>query len=713
MTKDGEIQQPDELQFLKGIGPKRALALAAEGIDSLRNLLLYTPRRYLDRRTVTTLHRLKMELLSAEGTTAEVTVIVTLQRMNLPVSQRGRKRLVMRVADGTAEADLVFFHGTSFFTRLYKPGDSFAVSGPPEVFGGGLQWTHPEIEPINESDSELLHSGRIVPVYPEPKGLKGVGLGSRALRKIIEPLFRSHGPTVLGASLPDSIRERYGYPSLYDAVRSLHFPESDEELEAAGTRMKYEELLHVQIGLALRKRHRRTELQARDIVDQSRRATSLRASLPFELTGAQDRVLADILTDVRSPSPMNRLLQGDVGSGKTIVALLALLHIVDSGMQGAFMAPTEILAEQHARTLEKLLEGSGVRTEILVGGLNKKARNELLEELKTGQIDILVGTHALFQKGVDFADLGLVVIDEQHRFGVRQRAELIRKGRSVPDTLIMSATPIPRTLTMNLYGDLDVSIIDELPANRKPIKTAVRFESEIEKVWQFVRAEVGEGRQAYVVYPLVEESEALDVKSAVERHELHQNVTFPGLRVGLIHGQMLWYEKEDVMASFLAKELDILVSTTVIEVGIDVPNASIMVIENAERFGLSQLHQLRGRVGRGDKPSSCLLMYKGPLSVNGKARLEIMRQSEDGFLIAEKDWELRGSGDLLGAKQSGLPNYKLADLDKHKSLLETAVQDARLLAQMDPGLTSQRGEAAKNLLYLFEQDFGIALMKAG
>ena len=465
--------------------------------------------------------------------------------------------------------------------------------------------------------------------------------------------------------------------------------------------MKYEELFFFQLGMLLRREHRVAGESGEKLDTQSPSARSLTDSLPFELTEAQKRVLREVLSDMRSGTVMNRLLQGDVGSGKTIVALLALLVAIDNGLQGAFMAPTEILAEQHAQTLRRLLGDLPVRVELLVGGLRKKARRELLEAVEGGEVHILVGTHAIFQKGVEFERLGLVVIDEQHRFGVKQRGELMSKG-DAPHTLIMSATPIPRTLTMTLYGDLDVSVIDELPANRKPVRTAIRFESQIDGVWEFIRSEVAAGRQAYVVYPLVEKSEKLELKSAVEHFEYHRDTTFPGLSVGLLHGQMFWYEKEEMMRDFLEKKLDILVATTVIEVGIDVPNASVMVIENAERFGLSQLHQLRGRVGRGAEQSYCILMTKDHfryqmrrgLSQNDQRkernasirRLQAMVETTDGFRISEIDLELRGPGEIGGTRQSGLPDFRHANIITDTEIIVDARTDAIEIVDRDPML---------------------------
>ena len=698
-NKSDLLSQSSGLQYIKGIGPKRARALLEEGIVSVRDLLYFTPRRYLDRRTVSPIRKIRLLLGSEEGLDDEVTAIVTVRRLSVPVGRSGRKRLVMKVADASGEANLVFFQGVRFFAQAFQPGDVVAISGPPELYGGTVQWTHPELERMEEGEEDLVHSGRIIPVYRETQGMKSAGLTSRTLRRIFESLFTADYAEEMVDYLPAYIRELRDLPDLKSAIQSLHFPESEEALDRARYRMKYEELFFFQLGLGLRKGARERELAGRELVVRSELAASLRESLPFELTGAQKRVLVEIMHDLASGKSMNRLLQGDVGSGKTIVALLSLLVAVDNGLQGAMMAPTEILAEQHYQTVRGLLEHLPVRIELIVGGLKKKARNEILEAARAGEVDILIGTHAIFQKDVEFSALGLVIIDEQHRFGVKQRGELMTKGEA-PHTLIMSATPIPRTLTMTLYGDLDVSLLDELPRDRKPVKTAIRFEHQVESVWEFIRSEVHAGRQAYIVYPLVEKSETLELKSAVEHYEYHRDQTFPGLRVGLLHGQLFWYEKEEMMRDFLEKKLDILVATTVIEVGIDVPNASVMVIENAERFGLSQLHQLRGRVGRGADQSYCILVTKDHfryqmrrgLSQNEQRqerkgairRLTAMTETTDGFRISEIDLEIRGPGEMGGTRQSGLPDFRHANVVSDVEIIRDARDDAFGLLEGDP-----------------------------
>ncbi len=700
--KKEAVERVFPLQFVKGIGPARGAALAELGVLTVRDLLLFAPRGYLDRRTVLPLRQIRLLLAGEDGTPDQVTAIVEVKRLQLFETGKGRKRLVIRVFDATGEANLVFFQGAQWFIKAYQPGEILAVSGPPEIFGGTLQWTHPELERIDRDEERLIHSGRIIPQYREGSRMKSVGLTSRSMRSLIENIFELYVEQELKETLPDEILGAYNLMPFADAVRQVHFPDTEDSLDRARYRMKFEELFYFELGLAVTKQIVRTQEPGIAFDTKSTIARQLLEKLGFELTGAQKRTLKEILDDMGMAHAMNRLLQGDVGSGKTIVALLAMLVAVENGYQCAFMVPTEILAEQHLQTLKRLLEGLPVTVTLLVGGLKKKMRGEILYAIRNNEVNIVVGTHALFQDEVEYANLGLVVIDEQHRFGVEQRASLRNKGRR-PDTLIMTATPIPRTLTMTLYGDLDVSVIDELPANRKPVRTAVRFETNIDGVWEFLRSEVKSGRQGYVVYPLVEKSEKLELKSAVEHFEFLASQVFPDLRLGLLHGQMFWYEKEDVMRDFLARNIDVLIATTVIEVGIDVPNASVMVIENAERFGLSQLHQLRGRVGRGNDQSYCVLMTKDhfryhlmPGMTQNEARkerksvirrLQAMVDTSDGFRISEIDLELRGPGDLVGTRQSGLPEFKYADLVADGPIIVQAREAAFAVVEEDPDLS--------------------------
>lgn len=693
---------PSSLQYVKGIGPARAAAFAEIGIHTIRDLLLFSPRAYLDRRTVLPLRTIQMLLAGEEGLPDEVSAVVEVRRMNLFESGKGRKRLVIRVADATSEANLVFFQGAQYFLKAYTPDELIAISGSPEIFGGTLQWVHPELERLERDEEAMIHSGRIIPRYRETSKMKSAGLTSRSLRSLIRNLLDSHADEEFAEILPASVLSEHVLVSFVEGVRQSHFPDDEAGLERARRRMKFQELFLFELGMVLRREVIRTKIPGIPFRIDTKLPRQLLDRLGFELTGAQKRAIREILDDMSVPQGMNRLLQGDVGSGKTIVAVLAMLVAVENGYQCAFMAPTEILAEQHYRTLRKLLDGLPVRIAQLVGGQKKKMREELLYRIRNGEEDIIIGTHALFQDEVEYGNLGLAVIDEQHRFGVEQRARLMNKGRR-PDTLIMTATPIPRTLTMTVFGDLDVSIIDEMPAGRKPVRTAIRFESAIEAVWDFVRQEVREGRQAYIVYPLVEKSEKLELKSAVEHFEHLRSAVFPELRLGLLHGQMFWYEKEEVMQAFLDRTIDIMIATTVIEVGIDVPNASVMVIENAERFGLSQLHQLRGRVGRGNDQSYCILLTRDHYRYHLRRgmtqndarkerraairRLDAMVSTNDGFRISEIDLELRGPGDLVGTRQSGLPEFRHANLMTDGPLISEAREAAFAMVDSDPELS--------------------------
>ena len=682
-----------ETTTLKGVGPRVAESLGRAMGTRLKDLLLTPPSGLIDRS-----YRPKI----SEATADQIcTFNVTVGRHMVP-SNRSRPHRV-RVFDETGDMTLVFFKARSdYLNRVLPEGTQRIVSGKTEVFNAEMQMTHPDyiLSPENIDDLRLYET-----LYPLTAGLSQKVAG-KAVLGALQKL-----PTLPEWLDPEMI-SRQSWPSFHEALLRLHNPEHPVDVKVNAPprlRLAYDELFAKQLAMALVRENTR-KAKGRSLKATGQYVDDVLKGAPFEPTGAQRRAFQEISKDMTSPFRMARLLQGDVGAGKTFVAALACAQAAEAGVQVALMAPTEILARQHADTLKTLLAPAGLTVDAVTGRDKGKAREALATGLSEGYVDVIVGTHALFQNKVEFRDLGLVIIDEQHRFGVHDRLKLTEKGHN-PDLLVMTATPIPRTLALTAYGDLDVSKLDEKPAGRKPIETRIMPLQRLDDVIDGVGRAVKRGDQVYWVCPLVEDSELIDLSSVEDRHR--QLTAIFGNRVGLLHGRLSAQEKESMSQEFKRGTYDILVATTVIEVGVDAPNATIMVIEHAERFGLAQLHQLRGRVGRGSKQSSCLLLYKGPLSVNGKSRLEIMRESEDGFLIAEKDWELRGSGDLLGAKQSGLPAYKLADLEKHKALLETAVQDARLLAQIDPELSSARGQAAQNLLYLFEQDFGIALMKAG
>jgi len=678
---------------LKGVGPRVATSLDRAMGSRIKDLLLTPPTGLIDRS-----YRPK---ISDAKTDQICTFDVTVGRHMEP-SNRNRPYRI-RVFDETGDMTLTFFKARAdYLKRVLPEGSTRIVSGKTEVFNAELQMTHPDyiLAPENVDDMRLYETH-----YPLTAGLSQKIAGKAVIGAL------QHLPTLTEWLDPAMITQQ-DWPSFHEAVLRLHMPEhpSDVKVDAPPRlRLAYDELFAKQLTMALVRESTRRQ-KGRALAGSGSYINDVLKGAPFKPTNAQTLAFAEISADMSSPYRMARLLQGDVGAGKTFVAALACAQAAEAGAQIALMAPTEILARQHSQTLKTLLEPAGLTVETITGRDKGKARQALATGLEEGYIDVVIGTHALFQEKVEFKDLGLVIIDEQHRFGVHDRLKLSEKGNK-PDLLVMTATPIPRTLALTAYGDLDVSKLDEKPAGRKPIETRILPMQRLDDVIQGVGRAIEKGNQVYWVCPLVEDSELIDLSSVEDRHR--QLTAIFGTRVGLLHGRLSAQEKESITSEFKRGTYDVLVATTVIEVGVDTPNATVMVIEHAERFGLAQLHQLRGRVGRGDKPSSCLLLYKGPLSVNGKSRLEIMRQSEDGFLIAEKDWELRGSGDLLGSRQSGLPDYKIADLDRHKALLETAVQDARLLAQNDPKLATPRGEAALNLLYLFEQDFGVALMKSG
>jgi len=682
-----------ETTSLKGVGPRVAEALGRAMGTRLKDLLLTPPSNLIDRS-----YRPKISEAKADQI---CTFYVTVGQHIIP-SNRNRPYRI-RVFDETGDMTLTFFKARSdYLNRVLPEGSQRLVSGKTEVFNAELQMTHPDyiLSPENADDLRLYETQ-----YPLSAGLTQKVAG----KSVLGALQRL--PT-LPEWLDKEMLARQDWPSFHEALLRMHTPEHPIDIKVDAPprlRLAYDELFAKQLAMALVRENTR-RAKGRALKSTGQYIDDVLKGAPFKPTGAQTHAFAEISADMTSPYRMARLLQGDVGAGKTFVAALACAQAAEAGVQVALMAPTEILARQHAQTLTTLLTPAGLTVEAVTGRDKGKSREALATGLEAGYIDVVIGTHALFQEKVEFKDLGLVIIDEQHRFGVHDRLKLTEKGHK-PDLLVMTATPIPRTLALTAYGDLDVSKLDEKPAGRKPIETRILPLQRLDDVIDGVGRAVKKGDQVYWVCPLVEDSDLIDLSSVEDRHR--QLTAIYGDRVGLLHGRLTAQEKESISQAFKRGSYDILVATTVIEVGVDAPNATIMVIEHAERFGLAQLHQLRGRVGRGEKQSSCLLLYKGPLSVNGKSRLEIMRQSEDGFLIAEKDWELRGSGDLLGARQSGLPDYSLADLDRHKALLETAVQDARFLAQTDPGLSSERGLAARNLLYLFEQDFGIALMRAG
>ena len=667
------LQTP--LQYVKGVGPKRAADLRRVGLVTVDDLLYRFPLRYEDRGHLQPIATLKAG--------QQVSIAGRVQSSRLRTTRRpGFKIFEALVGDATGSI-VVLWMNQAFLQDILRRDVQVVLFGPVEA-RPGLQLMNPDYEVIDAGDGEsgegedasTVHTGRIVPVY-EKAGAMTPKMQRRLVHEVLSRL-----PPDLPDPFPESVRNRHRLPDRRSALVEAHFPPQgtpttrlNEFRSPAQLRLIFEEFFLFQLGLALRKRAAVREAKPRVIEVNDRVRESARAVLPFRLTEGQKGALKEIVEDMQRPTPMNRLLQGDVGAGKTIVSLLAALVAMENGLQVAFMAPTEILAEQHFLSLRKLLEKSRFRIELLTGALGGVRRRDLLARLSAGDIHLIVGTHALVQGTVNFQSLGFAIIDEQHRFGVVQRATLRAKGL-MPDVLVMTATPIPRTLALTTYGDLDVSVIREMPPGRRAIRTTVRPESRRDEVYEAVRTQLEAGRQAYVVYPLIEESEKVDLRAATEMADHLQQEVFPAYRVALLHGRMKQDAKDRVMRAFAAGEIHVLVSTTVIEVGIDVPNATVMVIEHAERFGLSQLHQLRGRVGRSSHQSYCVLLYQYPISKQGRERLKALAETTDGFEIAERDLQLRGPGDFFGTRQSGLPTLRTGDLLRDHSLMENARDEA-------------------------------------
>jgi ATP-dependent DNA helicase RecG len=667
MNADEVLATP--LQFLKGVGPRRAADLEHAGLITIDDLLSRFPIRYEDRS--------RFQPIAALKPGRSVSVAGRVLACGLRSTRRpGFKIFEAAIDDGTGSLRVVWLN-QPYLKDVFMRGQHVVLYGALEMRGAvSMQLTNPQYEILDDEDGETIHTGRIVPVY-ERTGTVTPKLQRRFVYDALQRL-----PAELPDHLPDEIRVRLGMPSRYAALLATHFPPGDASIDAlnrfatpAQQRLIFEEAFIFQLGVAARRRAAAAEQKPAAIHVDDRIRESARAVLPFRLTQGQKDALKDIVGDLRRPQPMNRLLQGDVGAGKTIVALIAAVVAMENGLQAAFMAPTEILAEQHFVNISRLLQASRFRVALLTGSTASAARREQLAQVESGAIQLVVGTHALVQGDVTFKQLGLVVIDEQHRFGVLQRATLRAKGLH-PDVLVMTATPIPRTLALTVYGDLDVSMIRELPVGRLAVRTLAKPESRREEVYEFVRGELDAGHQVYVIYPLVEESEKIDVKAATQMADHLAQEVFPAYKVGLLHGRLKPDAKDRVMKAFVAGELQLLVSTTVVEVGVDVPNASVMIVEHAERFGLSQLHQLRGRVGRDRHQSHCFLLYQSPLSDEARERLKALTETTDGFEIAERDLRLRGPGDFFGTRQAGLPTFRMIDLVRDRELLETAHREA-------------------------------------
>jgi ATP-dependent DNA helicase RecG len=693
-----ELDLLSEVRYLKGVGPKYASLLAKAGVTTVLDLLYYVPRRYTDWSRICRIDDLRIG--------DRVTVLARV--LSCDLTRRGRKQVFVAALEDDSGTIVARWFNAPYLKTVLKKGTRVVLSGEVRFdrFARRSEFASPSFEVLDENEAkELVHAGRIVPEYSQVGELSG-----RRIRRFVKTAIDCCVGRVVDP-LPEGVRRRRSLPGLREALGEVHFPPSLERAERARSRLAYEEFFLFQIIIGLRKRRSAEDRRAvRFEWDQGAHGRFLEA-LPFSLTRAQERVLREIREDMTSPRVMHRLLQGDVGSGKTVVAAAAMHQVVANGYQAAIMAPTEILAEQHYRGIADLLGALGVTVVLLRGGMRGSERGEALGAIEDGSAEVIVGTHALIQEGTSFRKLGLAVIDEQHRFGVVQRAALREKGAS-PDTLVMTATPIPRTLALTVYGDLDVSTLDELPPGREPVVTAVRDDAARGKVYGFLRDEIAKGRQVFVVYPLVEESEKVDLAAATKMHEELSREVFPDVEVGLVHGRMKPDEKDAVMERFKAGGIGLLVATTVVEVGVDVPNATVMVIEHAERFGLAQLHQLRGRVGRGGGRSYCVLMVGRGAGDEARERIQVLADTNDGFVIAEKDLEIRGPGEFLGVRQHGLPRFSVADIAHDSRLLVEARDDALGFIESDPEMSGPEARLIRKAIAERFRESG-ALIDAG
>lgn len=667
------------IEYLKGVGPQRGELLKKElGIFTYADLLQHYPFRYIDRTRFYKISELNADLPAVQ--------IIGRVMSKAVLGEKRTKRLVLEFKDDTGLMELVWFQSIKWFEKNIQTGAVYLIFGKPSVFNGRISISHPEIEPY---DPKAKKQGNLTlqPVYNSTEKLKLFNLDTKGIQRLQASLLENHLRDIT-ENIPNYLLENHQLMDKKQAIWNIHFPENTEELAKAQKRLKFEELFFIQLKI-LRNKLLRSRKFKGVIFEQvgEKFNTFYNEKLPFELTGAQKRVMKEIRQDTQRGIQMNRLLQGDVGSGKTVIALMSMLLAIDNGYQACLMAPTEILAKQHEQSLRSLIDDDFVKIQLLTGSTPKKKRKEIHEQLLSGELNILIGTHALIEDAVQFHRLGLAVIDEQHRFGVQQRAKLWKKSVVPPHVLVMTATPIPRTLAMTLYGDLEVSVIDELPAGRKPIKTVHMYESQRLRMFGFIKEEIAKGRQVYIVYPLIKESEKLDLlylEAGIEAISLE--FPLPEYKISIVHGKLSPAEKEFEMQRFVKGSTQIMVATTVIEVGVNVPNASVMVIENAERFGLAQLHQLRGRVGRGAEQSYCILMSGNKLSNDAKLRLQTMVETNDGFRISEIDLQLRGPGDIEGTQQSGVLDLKLADLAHDQQLLQTARQSVIAIYEEDPDL---------------------------
>jgi len=667
------------IEYLKGVGPNRGALLRKElGIHKYGHLLNFFPNRYIDRTRYYKINELK-------NTVAEVQIIGKIINVKTVEFGKNQKRLVATFVDDTGQMELVWFQGHKWIRESLKINEICVVFGKCTSFGNVFNMAHPEIELMAEHEQSLRSA--MQPVYPSTETLVNRGISNRAINKMMQQLFLET-QAQFSETLPDYLTSELKLIPKNAALFNIHFPKSAEALAKAQFRLKFEELFYIQVQLITQNLIRKHKVKGHPFTKVGDYFNDFYQNhLPFELTNAQKRVIKEIRIDMGSNAQMNRLLQGDVGSGKTIVALMSMLIALDNGFQSCLMAPTEILANQHFNGLSELAKDLKINIKILTGSTKTAARKIIHEELENGSLHILIGTHALLEDKVKFQNLGLAVIDEQHRFGVEQRSKLWKKNEIPPHVLVMTATPIPRTLAMSLYGDLDISVIDELPPGRKPIQTVHRFDSNRLKVWKFIRDEIALGRQIYIVYPLIEESKTMDFKDLMDGYEsISRDFPLPHYAISILHGKMKPADKDAEMKRFAEGKTNIMVATTVIEVGVNIPNASVMIIESAERFGLSQLHQLRGRVGRGAEQSYCILMTSHKLSADSKTRMETMVRTNDGFEIAEVDLKLRGPGDLMGTQQSGVLNLQIADIVRDRDILQLARNYALTILKEDPSM---------------------------
>lgn len=680
------LQTP--IDYLKGVGPNRAEVLRKElGIHTYQDLLNLFPNRYIDKTKYYKINEIQRN-------TAEIQVIGKITHLKTVAQKRG-KRLVADFVDDTGKIELVWFRGHKWLKESLKINEPYVIFGKVNWFNNSCSMPHPDMELLKEHEAGLRMA--MQPIYPSTENLSKKGISNKVISKIIQQLF-SESKQGFTETLPQSILQELKLVSKSEALLNIHFPQAPKKLALAQYRLKFEELFYIQLQLLIKNLIHKQKIKGFPFTEVGTYFNDFYQNhLPFELTNAQKRVVKEIRSDLGSSAQMNRLLQGDVGSGKTIVALMTCLLALDNNFQACLMAPTEILAIQHYQGLSELCEKLPIKISLLTGSSKTKERREIHESLEDGSLHLLIGTHALLEDKVKFKNLGLAIIDEQHRFGVAQRSKLWHKNTLPPHVLVMTATPIPRTLAMSLYGDLDISVIDELPPGRKAIKTVHRYDSNRLKVFRFIREEIEKGRQIYVVYPLIQESEKMDYKDLMDGYEsIARDFPTPTYQISIVHGQMKPADKEYEMNRFVKGETQIMVATTVIEVGVNVPNASVMIIESAERFGLSQLHQLRGRVGRGAEQSYCILMTGHKLSQDSKTRLETMVRTNDGFEIAEVDLKLRGPGDIMGTQQSGVLNLRIADLVKDNEILKTARYYAKKMLTDDPSLKIPDHEVVKN-----------------